>query len=79
MNYSKSSKSTLSKRRKSTGRLRQSITKLENKKGPDSWSRKASIQFTTIRKSWNEESKNSKEDFKLKVFRGKKKIVSSKK
>ena len=56
--------------------MRQSITKLENKKGPDSWSRKASIPFTTIRKSWNEESKNLKEDFKLKAFRGKKKIVS---
>ena len=56
--------------------MRQSITKLENKKGPDSWSRKASIPFTTIRKSWNEESKNSKDDSKLKAFRGKKKTVS---
>jgi hypothetical protein len=56
--------------------LRQSIIKLESKKGLDSRSRKASIQFITTRKSWNVEVKNSKDDSKLKAFRGKKKIVS---
>ena len=76
MNYSKSSKFTLSKRKKSTGKLRLSIIKLESKNGLDSWSRKTSIQFITIRKSWIVEFKNSKDDSKLKAFRGRKKIVS---
>ena len=76
MNYSKSSKFTPSKRRKSTERLRRLILRLENKKELGSWSRKASIPFITIRKNWNVEYRNSKDDFKPKAFRGKKKMPS---
>ena len=39
-------------------------------------SRKASIPFITIRKSWIVEFKNSKDDSKHKAFRGKKKMPS---